>query len=350
MSILPRVQVDYNFNGTPGSTLLDVQNTLTTPDFVVTLLGSFVSTTYDLSETSVTFSLDGTNRAWLQNSAPAGSPVFGQIGDIQASTLSQFQTTPAKFIFPATAIPHTSQQSSASYIFPVPAMSIASTGISLPRLWNGVVWSANQFYIYGLNPTPPAIQLTLSSTATNMSLLSETVCPQATTYRITGCYSCPEGFTITVSLKSACQNGGISVDADSTNFFCVTSFISITTTFTDYYIYCNSVSKAPYGTLNFKGDTQTSLFVSGALSEPPAFNETLVRQIFENSTVKFQDFGSFWDAFQGNAAVFKYTVIAVAAAISLLTVGATLMSLYTWKKLSDEHQFVTNYLHTYDKL
>ncbi|QYK37505.1 MAG: putative glycoprotein [Hailar virus] len=341
VSVYPRLTVEYNFNGTTVSSTSDLFNPLSTPDFTLNLVGSYQAATTSISLGAAAFSSDGASALYYSYS-DYNNPQFGVIGDVQSSLINGFSNPPYNFIFPDSSISQITSSSSVDYQFPQSGISRARQ-TPFPLLKDGIIYTADSERLYGLNPNAPAITVAMSSSHTSFSLVSETVCPKYVSHSISGCYNCPQGFTITFNAFSACRPGSVSVVVEG-NFLCTTSFVTLNTTSLPSILYCISQQKQIEGTIKLLGDTEEHFPVLTVLNEAPPLSPNDFQRFYGNFTPTFNSAANFWDSLTGSAFIAKYAVVAGLSAVALVAIIAMIVTTYNWFKAREIYQTFNKYV------
>jgi hypothetical protein len=348
-TVVPRVRLSTDINGTRTESILDVDTPTLSGDFTISVIG-----TYD------TFTPNWGNQKFIKNYAvstgdyyiaPASNyqnPVFQLLGDIQSSTSGGILNAPSSFIFPSTAVPAVVQQYALENQFPASGYDIhINNNNKLPKQIAGILWSYDfpLNKLIGNNVNAPAVALSVSTqNPIKLSYDKTSVCPKASFVSVNGCYNCPQGFSITYTVKSVCDSGSVTIDViSSSRIECSTRFVSIGTNTQTSIIYCISQDAQISGTVKLIGDSTDSFSFLTVLNEAPPLTPEEIRRVFGNWTPgAHNDFISLWDSFTGSAAIAKWTIAVTIGIVAIFLVVLVLYGSYVLYKKRDMFQTFIN--------
>jgi hypothetical protein len=209
----PQVTVNITIMGVSNVYTVDIVSLTTSvgSDFSITIEGSLAGSESLIGSNAVLQCSNGYN-AFAPASA-ANAPIVGSIGDIQGNSYSSFNADPkASFIFASGIASPLYTSTATNYVFAAPGLKSINAGTSpypkFPTLLGSVLWSVNGPTLIGVDASPGALVMTVSTTS-ELSVTRDInqVCPVATSGNITGCYSCSQGATIVLLAHSRCLAG-----------------------------------------------------------------------------------------------------------------------------------------------
>lgn len=185
---------------------------------------------------------DPTKRdAWLCSVSQVGSPVAGSIGDIQSPTMAGLRAPGTNaFQIADDLISYTMNEGTAVHRFVSPG-SIGNQCYKLPSSLNGDSWylasGGSELCTYKHNSG--AIQVVLTTLSPfKVTVNQNVVCPELTLVNASGCYNCVQGIKVTISAKSTCSAGGVTITYSNMNVVTLfTSSLILTTDYQNYDIF-----------------------------------------------------------------------------------------------------------------
>jgi len=312
---------------------------------------------YDLAAQSV----------FLAPCSDTDAPVAGSIGDIQTASQVISTTTYRGFSdYDPSSIIETDAGTRTLYTFLDSGYQKVYNFPFFPMALDGNLWSADFFvepicdscpgsFISGLvlesNLTNPGPLLFGFSTSRNLTMtrLVDLVCPDIEYVNGTGCFSCFQGFSVLIHLKSTCSPGLVTLTTNTTNVTLATTSEVVSTDWQDFIIYGYTGVQYPEICITAYGSSQIFDGICFGLKLIP-FNGV------ENNTFSggntYPDFskGSNWDKFlkffvaigvffrrifDGVASFWEYIIFSVfvlALLVGFIFLLPALMSFYKDKK------------------
>jgi len=176
----------------------------------------------------------------LMHACEPNVPCTGLVGDVQTSIPNNYQHPSANgFIISEDMWLIAKQRKSHSYTFSEPSFKYWETNEDvLPKVLNSDRWfvDAGGYLTSNLTQGPQIVVQLTTDVPIIYETLADVVCPTAKLVSANGCFSCDDGFSITISIKSTCSAGIITIAADKDYVSLSTISAYISTDFTDLLI------------------------------------------------------------------------------------------------------------------
>lgn len=197
--------------------------------FKADFVGSFQGDTTYFGTKNVIFN---STHQYFGEACEANSPIQQQVGDLQASSLSNLQNK--NYIFDTNIVNSIPQDKSTTYIFANPGMNNIGVYPKFPVTY-GTVWtySTGQIKTKANNPGAVLIQLTSNNPVT-LTRTKTIVCPEGEYISGSGCYNCDQGAVVRLKIRSTCSMGSIRLETSSEFAHTTLKSITITNSFAMY--------------------------------------------------------------------------------------------------------------------
>jgi len=305
------------------------QNSISVGNFTVKLNGAFQGNQISFNGNSLI--CDTTSPAcYLTPVAPLNQLTSGVPGDIQASTLSAL-TTPNQNFRIGTIYSVTQGDLGDTYIFQ--NSGVASTlpiWMQLPAAVDGNIFTGNSTFLKTNVTSPPPILFSMTTpSGLTYTRNQNIVCPTFVITNASGCYSCQSGSVVTITARSTCSSGTVSVTSD---IELVTTSLSLSTSNSVYMIYIRPTRSPVTFSLTLSsplaGATQTFTF-------SPVFVSNVVNQTYNvnngtsQTTEDFNSVNSFFSGLAEDISEFSTTTegIVTWVLIGVVIVGALILSI-----------------------
>jgi len=172
------------------------------------ILGTFQGSTTLFGNNYLVY--NSTKTYWGAASAK-GIPQQQNIGDIQATTVSQI-TTPSvnAFIFDPAIVSASISDTSTAYFFKNPGMNNVNFLSQFPLNIAGQIWTYSSGLMSSIATNPGTLAVTMTTLQPITITRTRTVvCPQGTFMQASGCYNCNTGSVVFVKLSSKCSAGTV---------------------------------------------------------------------------------------------------------------------------------------------
>jgi hypothetical protein len=201
----------------------------------------------------------------MGTASEVNAPVVGSLGDIQANNPASLgpwgQYKLAAGLFTANPT-----SASTNYAFAGSGWHVRSVHDILPTTRGTTTWTKSGATLVGLNTDPGALLLTLQTPqGFSVQRRVNVVCPEVTKAVLSGCLSCDQSATLTITARSTCAEGMALVTATGTLTILTTS-ITLTDAPKEFNIRVHSAERENSGTLTLtSGPHSASIDYSGNL-------------------------------------------------------------------------------------
>jgi hypothetical protein len=306
-----------------------VGTTTTVGPITVQVVGSLSA---DYTEFGTNKVLDNSTSAWLVTASDVNSPQQQTIGDIQSSSSDKLTTaSTSAFIFDPSIVSKSHQDTSTTFTFAGSGIDNLHLFDPFPLVLGGNLWSWSSGLLVTNVTNPGALIVVVSaSSSLRFSRIVNVVCPSGSFLNGSGCFDCPLGFSLRITLKSTCSSGIVTLSVEDQRVSLLTNSISITTEDQTFVIFgTTSVDNNHFHlTIHANGGNLVLLVEFVAVSHVPVRNDTNSNQNSGDSALdKFGDFFTetipnfFRDVFGGNGKWWEYLILVIVIIVVIAIIG-----------------------------
>jgi len=274
-----------------------------------------------------------TNEAWFTEASSINRPEYGLIGDIQAPFHNWLDDSASLFFsFPTDQLYGIDTGSAVIYSVPSTGIHLLRGGNSgaIPLPWvdpQGIAWAFSGGNLIGVETNPSAVVLTITSIALTATYSETVICPILQVVKVTGCYDCIIGFSITITAYSTCSAGSVMiVFHNPQGFSCAVSAVTIGTTPSPQTISClSSISSIDTSICLKFGTIESCMPLKGVLIYEP-LTPDMINQLDSNYTIASDgpNLSGWLDSLTGGAKVGMITMITIVSVIGAVMVLMTI--------------------------
>jgi hypothetical protein len=211
-----------DFTATPGAVYSD-------GGFNFQFVGSFPPASQGIGVKKIRVKEDGTTS--FVDACPKNAPCRSLPGDVQAAAAADFDIPSKRILMPINRDIATVNVGSRSVGFTFSATGYSVPGIPLPGNFNSKMWS-RVGDVLKANETQSSPVLFSVSTTTPMTFTRflDVVCPNFEILSVSGCFSCPIGFNVNISVNSDCLPGPAMVVVNDAAITLGTGVLTLTRT------------------------------------------------------------------------------------------------------------------------